>query len=70
MGRGIQHNERLRRFVRTSGAAGDAGAVGEAEGGNTGASLDQEGVGVAVVAADELDELQFAHAWQEHKRER
>ena len=49
-----------RSAVRTGGARGDTGAVGEAKGGNTGAGLDQEGVGVAVVAADELDELQFS----------
>mmetsp|Transcript_11265 Transcript_11265/g.28891 ORF Transcript_11265/g.28891 Transcript_11265/m.28891 type:complete len:438 (+) Transcript_11265:144-1457(+) len=38
-------------------ALGDAGAVGQAEGGHAGASLHQEGVGMAVVAADELDDL-------------
>lgn len=42
----------------TGRALGDAGAVGQAEGGHAGASLHQEGVGMAVVAADELDDLE------------
>ena len=38
-------------------SSGHAGGPGNAEGGDAGASLDQQGVGVAVVAAFKFDEV-------------
>lgn len=47
----------LEREELTCGGSWDSGGVGQAEGGNAGSGLHQEGVCVAVVAAHKFDDL-------------